>query len=111
MLTESQEQQAVVEWALWKGLPLLAIPNGGKRSAATAARLKAEGVRPGVPDLLLPMARRGFHGLFIEMKRTKGGRVSDAQREWLHLLDAEGYRAIVCYGAGEAIREIEAYLA
>lgn len=110
-MSESLEQQAVVEWALWKGLPLLHIPNGGWRSAATAARLKAEGVRPGVPDLMLPVASGGYHGLWIEMKRRDGGRVSAKQREWLDLLNANGYRAVVCHGAGEAIAEMEAYLA
>lgn len=109
-MTESQEQRTVVEWAAWKGLPLFHIPNGGARSIQTAARLKAEGVKAGVPDLFLPVASGGYHGLFVEMKRTGGGRVSTRQQEWLDLLNANGYRAIVCHGADEAIREIGRYL-
>ena len=110
-MSESLEQQAVFEYALWRGLPLFAIPNGGKRAIQTAARLKAEGVRPGVPDMFLPMAAKGYHGLFVEMKRKDGGRLSTRQRDWLELLGANGYKAVVCHGADEAIREIEAYLA
>lgn len=110
-MSESQEQMAVVDWCEWKHLPLFAIPNGGKRELQTAVRLKAEGVKAGVPDLMLPIASKCFHGLFIEMKKPKGGQVSPKQQEWLDLLNANGYRAVVCRGAEEAIREIEAYLA
>src|SRR5262245_64718583 len=46
-----------------------AIPNGGARDVITAGRLKAEGVRAGVPDVCLPVARAGYHGLFLEVKR------------------------------------------
>jgi hypothetical protein len=110
-MTESQEQRTVVEWAAWKGLPIFAIPNGGKREIHTATRLKAEGVRAGVPDLFLPIASQGFHGLFVEMKRADGGTVSAKQQEWLDLLNANGYRAVVCHGADEAIEQIGRYLA
>ena len=62
------------------------------------------GVKAGVPDLFMPVARGGFHGLFIEMKRSAGGRLSDAQNEWIDRLRAEGYLAEVCAG-WEAARE------
>lgn len=112
---EHGEQSAVIEWALTRqnaypelGL-LYAVPNGGWRSKATAGRLKAEGVRAGVPDLCLPVARGGYHSLYIEMK-TLAGSLSEKQKQWISRLRQEGHCAEVCYGATEAIERIEVYL-
>lgn len=77
---------------------LFAIPNGGARDQITGAMLKAEGVRAGVPDLFLAVPRGRYHGLFIEMKQTTGGRVSDAQRTMHELLITQGYAVEVCHG-------------
>jgi len=88
---------------------LFAIPNGGARSKATAGKLKAEGVRPGVPDLMLPVARGGYHGLYIEMKAV-GGRTSDEQKAWIAGLRENGYRVEVCVGADAAWRVLCEYL-
>ena len=87
-----------------------AIPNGGSRDKREAHNLRLQGVKRGVPDIFLPAARKGFHGLFIELKRTKGGKVSEDQRAWLDALTRQGYRAVVCYGFEEAQHEIESYL-
>ena len=114
--TEEQEQAAIFQWAaLMQGqypeLRLLHhIPNGGQRNKATAARLKAQGVKPGVPDIFLPVSRRGYHGLYIELKRKKGGQLSEHQKEWLDALFKEGYLAVRCDGADEAIGIIADYL-
>lgn len=114
--TESQEQQALFDWARaecgrWPELKLMYhVPNEGKRSAATGRKLRAEGLRAGVPDVVLPVARGGQHGLYIEMKRTQGGRVSPAQAEWIEALAAQGYRAVICRGLDAARREILRYL-
>lgn len=89
---------------------LFAIPNGGQRNLLVAAKLKAEGVRAGVPDLFLAARRSGFGGLFIEMKKPKGGRVSDNQKTMITLLEEQGYKAIVCKGWIEAKQHIENYL-
>lgn len=89
---------------------LFAIPNGGWRFPKTAARLKAAGVKAGVPDLFLPVARRNFHGLFIEMKRLKGGVVSDAQLDWITDLEAQGYAVYVCRGWWDAWKKLCWYL-
>ena len=86
------------------------IANGGSRGKAEAARFKAEGVKAGVPDLFLPVARGPYHGLFIEMKRQKGGKVSDAQKAWISALIDQGYLAVVCYGWKDAAELIEDYL-
>lgn len=88
------------------------VPNGGLRDKATAGRLKAAGVRAGVPDLHLPVARRGFHGLWIELKRCdRSNHPTPAQAWWHERLRAEGHHVVVCYGADEAISAIEHYLA
>lgn len=89
---------------------LFAIPNGGKRNVITAANMKREGVKPGVPDLFLAFPSNGYHGLFIEMKKRKGGKVSDSQREWIRNLTACGYMAEVCEGWEKAVEIITKYL-
>lgn len=115
--TESQEQQALFQWAafaehsLWGELwGLYHIPNGGSRNKAEAARLKAEGVKKGVPDICLPVPRGGYHGLYIELKRQKGGRLSEEQKEWLRFLSAQGYKAVACMGWEDAMGVIDEYL-
>lgn len=86
-----------------------AIPNGGLRSKKTAARLKAEGVKAGVPDIFLPVSVGIWSGLFIEMKRTKGGRLTDEQRDFIDRLDPH-FIVVVAHGAQEAIEKIQDYL-
>lgn len=115
-LTESQEQQLLFEWAAlsagrWPELALMYhIPNGGSRSKSEAGRFRAEGVKAGVPDICLPVARGGYHGLYIELKRVKGGRVSPAQQGWIAALRDQGYCACVCKGWDDAAHIIKAYL-
>lgn len=89
---------------------LFAVPNGGHRSKATAGRLKAEGVKAGVPDLCLPVPRGGSHGLFVELKRRKGSTTSPEQREWLSRLAGQGYATVVAKGWDEAAESITRYL-
>ncbi|WP_304598250.1 VRR-NUC domain-containing protein [Adlercreutzia caecimuris] len=108
-MSEADEQTAVVEWCDAHGVPCFHVPNGGSRHPAEAANLKRQGVRPGVPDLCVPVARCGYHSLWIEMKAPKG-RISDAQRGWLDLLRSEGHCAWACFGAESAISLLEAYL-
>ncbi len=114
--TEEAEQTALFEWAARQAgrhpeLGLLhAIPNGGKRGKAEAARMKMAGVKAGVPDMFLPVPRGSFHGLYIELKRRKGGRVSPEQAEWLERLSDEGYFCQVCKGWEEAAELIREYL-
>ena len=115
--SEHSEQTALIEWwrmyARWKSLPeclLMAIPNGGRRDAVTGARLHAEGVRAGIPDLFLAVPTRQAHGLWIEMKRQHGGRISDAQKSSMAALEDQGYACTVCKGWQEARRAISDYL-
>lgn len=112
---EHYNQVAVFQWAdsqgkKYPGLCLLyAIPNGGHRHIAVARKLKAEGVKAGVPDVCLPIPRGTFHGLYIEMKAAKG-RTTEAQDYWLKALSVAGNKVAVCHNAEEAISVLKAYL-
>lgn len=107
--TEDQIQEAVVEWCDLMRIPIVHIPNEGKRSAAYAAKMKRMGLRNGFPDLFVTEARGGFHGLFIELK-AEGGRTSPDQKMWIAKLNSKGYLARVCVGADAAITEIQKYM-
>lgn len=112
---EHDEQSALFRWAFFAmakhhELSLLyAIPNGGHRHKAVAKRMKAEGVRAGVPDLCLPVPRNGYHGLYVEMKAGRG-RPTHQQQRWIDALACQGYKAVVCYGWQHAKNVIEEYL-
>ena len=88
------------------------VPNGGHRHKLVAIKLKEQGVKAGVPDLVLPMARGGYFGLYIEFKATAphDAAVSPAQDAYLQALTDQGYLAIVCRGHFDAIEAIRAYL-
>lgn len=88
---------------------LFAIPNGGERNKIVAAKLKAEGVKPGVPDLCLPVACGQFHGLFVELKKP-GGTASVSQRDWARDLVAQHYYVALCYGWREAALLLNQYI-
>lgn len=112
--TEHDEQKAVVKWfdlqyPALRGR-LAAVPNGGQRHPAVAAKLKAEGVRKGYPDLQLLVPHNGHHGLIIEMKRIRVSRIEPEQLEWLEWFAAMGYRAVVCKGFEAAKSVITDYL-
>lgn len=106
--SEGAEQAAVVEWCELMGVPVIHIPNEGKRSEAAGANLKRLGLSPGFPDLFIFRVRGRYHGFAIEMKYGKG-KLSGDQKAWLRRLKSEGYATAVCYSAEEAIRLIEKY--
>jgi len=114
--TESEEQQALFVWAaMQRGkFPKLSllyhIPNGGKRGKAEAGRFRAEGVKAGVPDVCLPVARGCWHGLYIEMKRQRYSKTSDNQMEWVFALRRQGFRVEICKGWEAAAEIIKSYL-
>ncbi len=101
--SEHTEQRELVKWfrQTFTDVRIFAIPNGGARSPSGALKLKLEGVSPGVPDLFVP----AWH-LWIEMKRSKGGRLSPEQQDWIAYLTRIGYAIIVAHGADDAKRQI-----
>ncbi|MBD4207883.1 VRR-NUC domain-containing protein [Xanthomonas citri pv. citri] len=121
--TEDGEQIALMGWAaraiFHRKFPELrmlhAVPNGGERNVVIATKLKATGVKAGVPDLFLDVARHGMHGLRIEMKRSTihGGspsQASDKQLQWRDWYYDEGFGWALACGWKEARDIIVAYL-
>lgn len=92
-----------------------AIPNGGSLGDSEKSRMirgaqkKAEGVKKGVADTHLPIRRNGFNGLYIEMKKLKGGRLSPEQKEFRDFVLTQGYGWIHCKGWEEAAKTVQAY--
>jgi hypothetical protein len=130
-ITEHEYQVQVIQWAeiMAQGkYPVLkwlyAVPNGARTARSTANKLKAEGMKAGVPDLCLPypMKRHGpmnlgerlwdwYHGLYIEMKsKDTKGRVSEDQKKWIAYLLSVGYMVKTAWTSEEAIKAIEEYL-
>lgn len=112
---EDDEQRALFLWAAWAaprypelGL-MFAIPNGGKRDPREAARMQGQGVKSGVPDICLPVPRRGFGALYIEMKAGKNKPTAD-QNKWLEQLEKAGNMTACCWGWDQAKTLIMKYL-
>lgn len=116
-MTETQHQITLFDWAKQPKIRarypelkyLFHIKNETTEGAARVAVDARMGVKKGVPDLLLPVPRGGFHGLFIEMKNEKG-RPSEAQKWWIKEMIEQGYRCEICYGWKEAAEVLECYL-
>lgn len=110
-LAEWARHQVLADPASPLGL-LFSVPNGGFRSARTAGRLYAEGLRKGVSDYMLPVPRRDYHGVFLELKRpARNALLSPEQRQWLTEVATWGYLAAVCWGWDAARVCLEWYLA
>jgi hypothetical protein len=115
--TEHAEQVALIQWAerslrIYPELRWLhAIPNAGAGAQrGQAGKMKAEGAKPGVPDLCLPVPRGPFHGAYLEMKRVSGSRTSPEQREWAEYLTGAHYAHSIARGFEEARAFLIAYL-
>lgn len=111
---ESSLQIACVNWFRmqypWPRYLIASAPNGGFRNPREAEILKAEGVWSGMPDLYIPMPRKGFAALYIEMKAGKAGRVSQAQKETMEFLTQNGSKCIVCRDIETFVKEVNDYL-
>lgn len=119
-MAETHEQQAVVSWfrLAYRNSNIIAIPNGqwiagrGKQKYALINKYKAEGLMPGVSDLLICEMRGGFGGLWLEMKdngKTRAS-VSQEQRDWIGKMIRSGYRASWASGFDEAKEIVEIYM-
>lgn len=121
--TEFDEQRLVIDWwahvcVRWR-LPdfaLFAVPNANmlysaaKNRFAVGQRMKDQGVRSGIPDLMLAVVTPVAPGLYVEMKRKKGGERKPEQIVVIDYLRTQGYHALFCNGADEAMRAIGGYL-
>ncbi len=109
--SEHSIQKAYFDWARMHRVArrAYAIPNGGHRNIATAARLKAEGVRAGVLDVHLPVPVGGLHGLWIEFKSGYNKLTNEQAAEALLLKEA-GFLVAVCWDTESAIKTTEGYL-
>ncbi len=122
--SEHDEQTVLIRW--WKSFSefhhvdcglLFSIPNGAQLGSASNVRarvmranvLKSEGLRPGIPDIMIAKPNGDYAGLFIEMKRVVGGTISDEQNDCLNLFWLEGYKTVVCCGFSAACAAIKDY--
>jgi hypothetical protein len=107
LISEHQEQVHFIQWFRRKYGPvkIFAVPNGGFRSKATAAKLKLEGVVRGVPDLYVPEWK-----LWIEMKKATGGRVSPDQRAMIKYLESIGDHCLIGYGCEDAQAKVDFFV-
>lgn len=112
--TEYSDQCIVFEWLQYcrlDGADMAFASLGGIRlPISLAVKAKKAGNKQGVPDILIDVARGGYHGFRGELKREKGGVVSDEQTEWHAKLRERGYKVVVAHGANAMITEIKAYL-
>jgi hypothetical protein len=114
---ELELQISVIQWADLQAKcgkypelsRLLAVPNGGHRSKSEAGKLKASGVRAGVPDLHLPVSRGGFHSLWMELKHGENSE-SAAQADWLDWLHGQGHFVVTCRTFDAATETLAEYL-
>lgn len=113
---EHPEQVALFQWAAFNyakmpelEMLLFAIPNAGKREGGAGPWMVAEGLKSGVFDTFLAVARQDCHGMFIEMKAGRN-KLSDNQQRFKQAVDAQSFAAVVCYSWIEAAHEIVDYL-
>lgn len=116
IVKETKEQEFIFNWSKlsYGKYPclewcLFAVPNGGKRNKFEAFNLKKQGVKSGVSDMTLQVARGGYNGLWIELKVGRR-KATDNQNKFLKEMREQGYFAVVCYRASEAISTIIDYL-
>lgn len=123
-MSEHDEQVKFFDYVKWNRNRdrryhlIFAIPNAGKRSFGAARYMQKEGLTVGVPDICCAFPSGEYHGLWIELKhcapgtmmQTKLRKVSNEQKEFLNRLREQGYAAVVCFGADEAIKTLEQYV-
>jgi hypothetical protein len=111
---EDTEQEAIFQWMNnhpdKRLLKAFAIPNGTYKNRRSAVKHQQTGLKSGIPDIMVPIAIGGYHGLFIEMKRRKGGQLSSNQKDRIAGLLEEGYMVVTCKGWHSAQRAITEYL-
>ena len=113
MHEESKIQQVCVKWFCYQYPEYRNVfgssTNGVATSATQGRILKAEGILPGEADLHLYVAKKGFHGLFIEMK-TDIGRQSNTQKFFESAVSKNGYKYVICRSIVDFMKIIKYYL-
>ena len=109
---ERHEQRMFVKWFYlqYHSQKLAAFVNGFKRTPLQSQLLIYDGMLPGIPDIVILAPRGQYGALFIEMKRSKGGIVSEAQEAVIAHLNANGYKACVCEGFDAARKVTTEYM-
>lgn len=102
-------QRAVCAYLTAKRVLFYSIPNGSNKTKAERWLHKLTGLQAGVPDLCICVAKGGYHAMYLELK-TKAGKTTEAQREWLWKLEDAGYRVAVAKGFDEAKAKIDEYM-
>jgi len=120
MNSEHDDQVLFIQWlkaqGYWDRYGIFAIINGIpligtlKQRSKIINYMKAEGMRPGVSDLLFAIARGGYHGMFLELKRESGGILSNEQKEFIKIIEAAGYFSAIAAGLEEAVTITETYI-
>ena len=112
-LSESQIQHDCMTWFAMQypkiEKMIFAVPNGGKRTPKDGARMKYEGVKRGVADIILLIPKKGFASLCIEMKTPKG-KQQDEQKEWQREAEKYHNKYVVCHSLAEFMKEVNTYL-
>lgn len=114
-MSEHAEQVALFDWAKyhesrWPCLRWLhAIPNGGHRHKRVAQKMRAEGVKAGISDVFLPVAKRGYHGIYLEMKHGRN-KPTDNQIAFMEFAKEQGYYVDVFWSWRDAAEVLEWYL-
>ena len=108
--SEYEECKLLADYLNLKRIPFMHIPNEGKRSLIIGSQLKRIGLQPGFPDYIIfrtPPKDPEKKGIIIEMKRRKGGNISENQEKWIRILRDDGYIAFIAKGAHEAIMRLQ----
>lgn len=111
--TEQREALKLMQWARY--VPILNellfhVANERHCTPQQGHMFKCLGVKAGVSDYILPLPRGRYHGMFLELKRDRTGRLTPEQKIWLEKMRITGYHAVVAYGAEEAIQYFKEYL-
>ena len=121
-MSEHSEQAMVIEWAqrhegkypelrwLHSSLNGIFIPGPRQIVYRIISHMKQEGMKKGVSDLCLPVARHGYHGLYLELKRDESSKIQPEQLKFLDFLAAQGYYGQICIGYKDTTETLEWYL-
>ena len=108
-MSEEQHQIWLADWLNMRKLLWCHPPNGGHRNKIVGAKLKAQGVKRGVPDVIIfdPPPKGGHVGAAVELKAVGKGRATQDQKEWLRELGERGWATTVVHGWTEAVAWLE----